>query len=243
MLLKAQAQVDISDDDLPGNPLQAELSGSPRPASAASALLRATERNADRPIIEELISAGANVAAMDADMNQPLHLAVRQGNLRVVRILLDSQADPNCCNGEMRTPVHAAVGLGDPRIIKLLVEYRGDLNLEDRNGTAPIQMATNAGRQQLYGKLAASKFQLAATNSAPSLALPLGRHGLPPAKACPSPDRQSSDPKCLQGPASSRSSPSLTPANSSPATPVCRKMALSVPRRTNGRRTPHVAWG
>jgi len=195
LLLKARAQVDPQEDEVPqastldltrsacgggaadgagGLPaVVLDCSGEPRPTSAG-ALLRAMQRNGQKELVEELILARADVDAKDPDQNRPLHMATHHGralDTRVVRMLLENRADPNACNAEMRTPMHCAAGAGLGRVVRMLTEFRGDVNREDRQGLTPLQMAADpAVAKQLSGlgaRLGTSAY--ARSNSVPSL--------------------------------------------------------------------------
>lgn len=236
LLLKARAHTDIYDE-----------SGESLPEATPhgfSALLHATERNADRSVVEELILANANLAATDAEMNQPLHLAVRKGNLRVVRLLLDARADPNCCNAEFCTPMHAAVGVGEARAVSLLVQYHGDLHLQDSIGLAPLDVAADSLTRQVLSKLAAGQARnskLTSSSSTPAIPPAASKYRLTPnqvlakssgglAKAHLAPSLQLGGLKSFQAPPSSgRSGGSSSPTSPVSPVPVAESRALLEP--------------
>ncbi|KAF8556663.1 ankyrin [Imleria badia] len=66
--------------------------------------------------IEFLIKKGADVHAVDADGNTPLHLAVQSSTesfaLEYARILIDAGSEPSALNSSYKTPMHAAVDRG-----------------------------------------------------------------------------------------------------------------------------------
>jgi len=76
-----------------------------------ASLMGATERC---EAVESLLRAGArpNVHRIDEEANTPLHDAVRQGDLGVIRVLLRHSADPNVTNEFGETPLAFAVRLG-----------------------------------------------------------------------------------------------------------------------------------
>ncbi|PAA55751.1 hypothetical protein BOX15_Mlig003219g1 [Macrostomum lignano] len=72
----------------------------------------------------DLISAGANVVALDNSGSSPLHYAVTAGNQDVVSHLLNSGCNPNQCNVFGFTPVRLAVFFGLTNILAQLVSYK-----------------------------------------------------------------------------------------------------------------------
>lgn len=241
-LLKARAQCDFhTSGGAPGDSLDAAAASfapgdSSRPPSA-SAVLRATQRNSQRELVEELVVAGAEVSAKDADENQALHVAVNQGSMRVARLLLEKRADPNCANKELRTPMHFAAGASVGRAVRALAEYRADVNREDRQGLTPIQLAGDPVIIHQLRALGAHEGQgLGKSRSMPSLRT-LG----PKAAARPPRGRAAGSvlPPPLSTPTSPTSSislpisPPISPSSQEPLTPAKR----------NGVRLPSVAWG
>eukprot|EP00928_Gymnodinium_smaydae_P028934 TRINITY_DN21930_c0_g2_i1.p1 TRINITY_DN21930_c0_g2~~TRINITY_DN21930_c0_g2_i1.p1 ORF type:complete len:404 (+),score=56.85 TRINITY_DN21930_c0_g2_i1:107-1318(+) len=143
LLLEANAQVDLE-----------EIAAQPGRV-ICSALLRAVEREAQCELIERLVRARADLSAKDEEQNQPLHIAISRGDVRVARFLLDSHADPECRNKALRTPLHCAAGRGCSRILRALVERRADLDSEDCQGTTPLQIAANSTIQRHLRELGA----------------------------------------------------------------------------------------
>mmetsp|Transcript_51915 Transcript_51915/g.150841 ORF Transcript_51915/g.150841 Transcript_51915/m.150841 type:complete len:408 (-) Transcript_51915:88-1311(-) len=247
LLLKARAHVDTY-----GSCDESNLEAA---TVTFSALLRATERNADSPVVEELILGGANLAAMDSDLNQPLHVAVRKGNLRVVRCLLDARADPNCANQSLRTPMHNAVVNGDARAITLLVQFEGDLQMQDDGGKTPLDLVEDHMTQLLLGKLVRERGGAASKSSTPpALCASPGRYRLTAdqvlskstgclAQACLGQERKKHGRlKALQVPLSGLSSAASSPASSLPVTPSPLSWRNSSSKRRSGSCTPALAW-
>ncbi|CAE8680125.1 unnamed protein product, partial [Polarella glacialis] len=87
-------------------------------------LIRALQRDAVHSIVDELLKARANVAAVDLRNNTALHVACQARNVAAVRLLLDRKADVNAQNMELRTSLHYAAAIGESRIIKQLLDYK-----------------------------------------------------------------------------------------------------------------------
>ena len=67
--------------------------------------------------------------------DSPLHVAVRSGQVGVVRRVLDQQVvDVNCLNSKHETPLHLACSLGLKDIVVLLVAFGADAYIKDSAG-------------------------------------------------------------------------------------------------------------
>eukprot|EP01059_Diplonema_ambulator_P005100 TRINITY_DN14814_c0_g1_i1.p1 TRINITY_DN14814_c0_g1~~TRINITY_DN14814_c0_g1_i1.p1 ORF type:complete len:308 (+),score=78.43 TRINITY_DN14814_c0_g1_i1:90-1013(+) len=110
---------------------------------------------------QALIKYGANVNATDQWKMRPLHAAVRQKNLAVVKELIQCHpmADPLGTGGNHHTtPVHLAAEQGFLDILKLLVEASGNLKqafqATTTNGETPLHLAAKKGRLPCVGYIA-----------------------------------------------------------------------------------------
>jgi uncharacterized protein len=104
--------------------------------------------DAQRRIIELLISAGATVDQPDRGGVTPLHRAVRARSPAAVAALLSAGSDPRAATGKAgSTPLHLAVaptgaggtaGAGELQleIVRMLLAAGATLADEDRNGVA-----------------------------------------------------------------------------------------------------------
>lgn len=78
-------------------------------------------------VVEALLAAGADVAALDLSSRTPLHLAANVGQVEVVRMLLRAGADVNACEASSDgcadnwTPLHAAAWGGDTGVVTALL--------------------------------------------------------------------------------------------------------------------------
>lgn len=70
-----------------------------------------------------------------------LHLATKQGNIKVVRQLLEKKCNVNSLNDSNESALLIAACNGFKDIVKLLIEYGGDINLTDNMGRSPFFMA------------------------------------------------------------------------------------------------------
>ena len=87
----------------------------------------------------------------------PLHLAVKSGNLEIVKILVKQEGnygpDPNTCNRNGDTALHFAVKSGNLEIVKILVKQEGnygpDPNICNRNGDTALHFAVKSGNLEI----------------------------------------------------------------------------------------------
>lgn len=68
----------------------------------------------DVPALREALAAGADVEAMDAKGNTPLHNAIVTGNAALTRLLLEAGADPNRDNENSHPPLVLVAKLESP---------------------------------------------------------------------------------------------------------------------------------
>ncbi|AID46733.1 ankyrin repeat protein [Pigeonpox virus] len=92
--------------------------------------------------VEELLNSGQYINnVLYKKGNTPLHLAVINKNLDMMRLLLARGADPDVPNTDRFTALHLAVMANYIEGIKLLLDYRAYTNLEDCYGCTPLVIA------------------------------------------------------------------------------------------------------
>ena len=90
----------------------------------------------------DLLDRGANPNIKSPDGFPLLTVAVKSGDLNVVRLLLEYKADPNMKDSNFGfTPMMSAVTRGYVDIVKLLVEYNADVNARDNSGGSVLEWA------------------------------------------------------------------------------------------------------
>jgi ankyrin repeat protein len=77
----------------------------------------------DRDSLKFLVDRGADVNATDADGDAPLHIAVRNNQLLLVKRLIDQEADVNLPDGQGRTPLEIAAVNENRYITNELARY------------------------------------------------------------------------------------------------------------------------
>lgn len=103
--------------------------------------------NGDIEGLKRAFEEEANVYAEDKNGNQPLHIAVKNGNLKIAELLTDEYgADVDEKNAEGKSPLHLAVEQYDMEMSSLLLELLGaDVDVRDRNGETPLYYALRNG--------------------------------------------------------------------------------------------------
>jgi ankyrin repeat protein len=81
-----------------------------------------------------LISKGSTLGLKDADGRSPLHLAVEQGHVEIVKILHRQGSPLNSTDLLGRTPLHCAEVFGQKSIAQYLEGWGADLDMIDEAG-------------------------------------------------------------------------------------------------------------
>ncbi|XP_069701775.1 ankyrin-1-like [Periplaneta americana] len=102
-------------------------------------------------VFDHLLRRGACVNAVNhlMYMTTPLHLAVKRGQLRIVRSLLESGASYGLyCTENYQTPVHWAAMLGRLDVLEEFGRRGANLSVEtnDEDGNHPIHIAARSGK-------------------------------------------------------------------------------------------------
>lgn len=100
----------------------------------------------DTSIISDLLELGAEVDAVDADFNTPLHLAVRKGYRAAVETLLRWGADSNARNSQAYAPLMRAAEKDDVAMAELLVRHGADLDACEPDGMSILHRCGEESR-------------------------------------------------------------------------------------------------
>jgi ankyrin repeat protein len=101
----------------------------------------------ESPQVDQLLRAGADPAAADADGTTPLYAACVQGAADTARVLLAAGAPPDAESaglGAEGTPLCAAACWGHTETVRTLLAHGADPNLGEDHGTGwwPLEWAT-----------------------------------------------------------------------------------------------------
>jgi len=109
-----------------------------------TALQLAQEANLE-DIAIELANAGADVNVQDNHGNTPLHVAVWDGEVEIVKHLLARKCDILASNHLGNQPLHNAVQMSREDVVELLVNARADLHAVNDVGYTPGGLAEDMG--------------------------------------------------------------------------------------------------
>lgn len=105
-------------------------------------------------ILSFLISTGINVNKKDAQGRSPLHNAIVEDWVSIIKLLLDSKADINSIDKRGRSLAHCCVWKNDIKNFKLLHSNDSKvLNIADEYGILPINYAAFMGLKELVVKM------------------------------------------------------------------------------------------
>lgn len=75
-----------------------------------------------------------------------LHVAVDEGNKKMVEVLLKAGAKPNILNFDGCSALHEALQMGDEELLGLLLEHQADANQKNKDFTSPLHYAASRGK-------------------------------------------------------------------------------------------------
>lgn len=134
-----------------------------------------------------------DINALDYTRVTPLHHAVSQGNVPVVKLLLECKADLHIADLQNCTCLHTAIHDRQETIVKYIVDAGANLDVVDEEGWTPLQIASSLGQEDiskylLYAgadvnrstELYSTPLHLAVTHGWTGLIEPLLLHGANP---------------------------------------------------------------
>lgn len=135
-------------------------------SAVAQADLHAAARAGDPAVVADLLAAGADVNASNAEGLTPLHLAALRGDAKTVQLLLAAGADVAGRDGLGRTPLHYAASAGADSVIERLLTSGADVNAVDATGQTPLLRAARWARLDTITALVAAGADLNARDAA-----------------------------------------------------------------------------
>lgn len=106
--------------------------------------------NLTRLLKEKIPFEGA--AYQEGNLEQPIHVAVYNGNLQIVKILLDAGADPNQVNRSGETPLFVAIARHTPEhidIARYLLDQGANPNIRSKAFVTALDLALDAKSPEL----------------------------------------------------------------------------------------------
>lgn len=95
----------------------------------------------------------------------PLHLAVTEGNLEMVRTLISATNNPVACKPGTTSPLHIAVSTNNPEMVELLLELNAQLEHPNEQGQTPLHLAMSSGHPDIIAALVAAGANILAPDS------------------------------------------------------------------------------
>jgi len=131
------------------------------------------------PVAEFLIiEHSQGVCSRDSPQNAtPLHLASRNGHVKVACKLIERGADLTAQNNNGRTPLHLASQMGHVDLARMLIERGADLTVQDSYGLTPLHLALHRGRVNVTRMLIERGADLTAQNKNGETPLHLASQG------------------------------------------------------------------
>ncbi|XP_069086309.1 nuclear factor NF-kappa-B p105 subunit isoform X1 [Pleurodeles waltl] len=108
-------------------------------------------------IVENLVSAGADIALLDRHGNSALHLAAKEGKANILEILLKHKNVAKIIdlpNGDGLNGIHLATMANSMPCLRLMIAARADVNApEQKSGRTPLHLAVEQENISLAGCL------------------------------------------------------------------------------------------
>ena len=123
-------------------------------------------------VAQLLLAKGARLETETSRGMTPLHLAARQGRVRLVSMLIDHAPSDdvnlsnyvNCIDIERFTPLHLAAGAGNEQVVKLLLDNGADAFARNMERLTPLDVALREGREAVVQLLVYNGFDVDVSN-------------------------------------------------------------------------------
>ncbi len=121
-------------------------------ASSTDFALHQAVLDDDKQLVIKLISKGAAIDVIGSrkyGYGSALHLAVREGRLKIAKLLLDRGAQVDVLDPDDFTPLHNAAWNGNLEMTELLLDSGADINASTYDGDTPLSLAQNNDQAQV----------------------------------------------------------------------------------------------
>lgn len=100
-------------------------------------------------VIEVLVSAGAQIDAVDNQGSSALLKAIKSNRIPLAVKLIEKGANVNLANSKGQNPFMLAMEKENPELIKALIKAGVDLNITNEEGRTPLMMLALVGKNEL----------------------------------------------------------------------------------------------
>lgn len=140
---RAQTPLDVAaaSGAVPVASLLVEHGASVRRPPGRWAPIHSAAQQGNGPLLELLLTAGADVNAGETNRRSPLDLAAEHDREPAVRLLLDRQATLTLGGTNVTTPLHWAVAHGNSNLVAELLRRGCDARARNANGQPPLHLA------------------------------------------------------------------------------------------------------
>ena len=106
------------------------------------------------PMVNFLITSGANLGLSDSQGQTLIDLALKQGNIAILKIIMDqSDIGLDTKDDKGRTLLEKAVDIGNVANVKFLIEQGADVNVRNGEGRTLLDRVLLLGNQQMVSLL------------------------------------------------------------------------------------------
>ncbi len=143
-------------------------------STSTTALIEASTVKGNKNIVETLLFAGADVNAVETDINKTaLHMAIQHSDNDTIKLLIQSKANVNHIDNEGNAPIDIATKMNNTDIVNLLIKngapndltraikygvndkveelltVSNNINAVDQNGNTPLSLAIKESNVEL----------------------------------------------------------------------------------------------
>ncbi|HCE59387.1 MAG TPA: hypothetical protein DEQ74_00925 [Wolbachia sp.] len=112
----------------------------------------------------QLAAKNVDVNAKSQGGNTALHLAAKNGYIKVVKTLLDKGAKVDIVDHNKHTPLHWAAESGNSDVARILLEHGASVNAKNQDGETPLHWAADSNHTEVVKVLLAKGANVNATD-------------------------------------------------------------------------------
>ncbi|MDX2359785.1 MAG: ankyrin repeat domain-containing protein [Crocinitomicaceae bacterium] len=129
-------------------------------SNAIETMLEQAYIHENRPIIDYLITKGADLKILGGNDNTMLHISAEQSNLKLARLCIEEHGlDVNASNADGETPLMLAIKANNLELTRYLVDQGAEINTENNAGETAI-FYTSRNSSDMFNYLVANEANL-----------------------------------------------------------------------------------